>query len=190
MDGLPTLPRIGPCSTPFTNDRLSIQKPRRIGRVKEDSGFLKLFVLPLAAVLSCLGVGACAGIPAAPAKPPLLGEELVVDGGFVDGLRNWSHYVQNGASAGYAARDGAAVISITVPGRIGATISENGNDVNRDGFAWSPHAVASLELGGEIMTFTADLHVKGDNPRAGLLFLFGTSKGEITLSRVTLRKIE
>jgi hypothetical protein len=69
------------------------------------------------------------------------------------------------------------------------TIDENGNDINKDGFAYSAHAVGQFQLRSSVATFEKDLTVNADNPSAGIIFLLGRSTGEITIAHVSLREI-
>jgi hypothetical protein len=153
-----------------------------------------------------------------------LGEELLVDGAFSQGLGKWQPYNAATALATFAAAQNAAVIRIITPGKssgdiqltqgspgfavkkggiyrlsfdavssvehtLNVTISENGNDLDKDGFAWSPHATASFRLGTAMGPYAKDLWIKSDNPKAGIIFLLGNLSGELKLARISLREV-
>jgi len=72
---------------------------------------------------------------------------------------------------------------------ITVTITENGNDINKDGSAWGPHALADFVLAAGTRSYSAILSCKGTNPRAGLLILLGKCAGDVRVSKVSLREL-
>ncbi len=156
--------------------------------------------------------------------PVTLGAELLINGGFDQGLQGWGNYTANGGAAVFTADNGTAVVKITAQGKtssdiqlnqgnpgfaiqkgrtyrleleasssgsgaISITISENGNDINKDGFAWSSHAVAPFTLGAGTSVYKQDLTVQSDNPRASILILLGKASGEVRFGRISIREV-
>ena len=103
----------------------------------------------------------------------------------------------NQAAPGIAIRKGKTYVleleaSCSVAATVPVTLSENGNDINRDGFAWSPHARAQLNLSPGVRTIRANLTADADNPKASILFLLGRTRASavLTFARISLRELQ
>jgi hypothetical protein len=93
---------------------------------------------------------------------------------------------------GFEVTDGATYClefsaSTSVAATFTVTISENGLDVDQNGFLWSPHATAVVSCTPATVPYSFDLQARGSNPRAALVFYLGKDLVEtVWLSHVSL----
>jgi hypothetical protein len=66
------------------------------------------------------------------------------------------------------------------------TLSENGLDLDKDGFRWSPIATATPKPGAQKALYTTVLTAKESHPSAALVFYFGRAEGEYALGDISL----
>ncbi len=75
------------------------------------------------------------------------------------------------------------------PGTLRTSVWENGQDLNGDGFAWSPHRFDEHALTTTMTRYTVDFTMTSSNGNAGVCFFMGDLAARVFLDNVSLAEV-